>query len=196
MTVALALPRLLARVPERRVMLAGGGLLAGGLALGALGPGQAGGLALWCLLGMGGALVQTPAGLLLRRSCHAGDRPALFAAQFALSHACWLAAYPAAGWMGAALGLGTTFAVLAAVAAAGTLLALGLWPAHDPVERLHTHRPMAHAHRHLHDRHHTHGHAGPEGAAPHSHWHEHPALTHSHPFVIDDHHPVWPRPPS
>ena len=151
MAVALALPRLLARVPESPVMLAGGGLLAGGLALGALGPGHAGGLVLRCLLGIGGVRLQTPAGLLLRRSCHAGDRPALFAAQFALSHSCWLAAYPAAGWMGAELGLGTAFAVLAAVAAAGTLLALGLWPARDPVERLHTHRPMAHAHRHPHD---------------------------------------------
>ena len=33
------------------------------------------------------------------------DRPALFAAHFALSHACWLVTYPLAGWLGAGLGI-------------------------------------------------------------------------------------------
>lgn len=42
----------------------------------------------------------TPTGRLLRRSAEAGDRPALFAAQFVLSHACWLLTYPLAGRLG------------------------------------------------------------------------------------------------
>ena len=54
------------------------------------------------LLGLAWSAVQTPGGRLLRRSAHAPDRPALFAAQFALSHACWLATYPLAGWLGGA----------------------------------------------------------------------------------------------
>ena len=53
------------------------------------------------VLGAGASLIQTPAGRLLRRSCHEVDRPRVFAAQFALSHACWLIAYPLAGWLGA-----------------------------------------------------------------------------------------------
>ena len=42
-------------------------------------------LPLWLLLGVGYALVQTPSGRLLTRSCHPEDRPDLFAAQFSLS---------------------------------------------------------------------------------------------------------------
>lgn len=47
-------------------------------------------LPLWFTLGLGYSLAQTPSGRLLRRSAREEDRPALFAAQFALSHACWL----------------------------------------------------------------------------------------------------------
>ena len=47
-------------------------------------------LGAWLLVGLGYSAVLTPSGRLLRRSAHAQDRPALFAAQFALSHACWL----------------------------------------------------------------------------------------------------------
>jgi hypothetical protein len=43
------------------------------------------------------ALVQTPGGLLLRRSTHEEDRPALFAAKLALSQACSLVTYLVVG---------------------------------------------------------------------------------------------------
>lgn len=59
-------------------------------------------LTTWVLLGIAYSAVQTPTGPLLRRSAQAGDRPVLFAAQFALSHACWLLSYPLAGWLGLA----------------------------------------------------------------------------------------------
>jgi hypothetical protein len=59
---------------------------------------------LWACAGVGYSLSQTPGGRLLRRSSTAEDRPALFAAQFALSHSCWLVTYPLAGWVGAAWG--------------------------------------------------------------------------------------------
>ena len=52
---------------------------------------------LWFVLGLGYSLTQTPTGRLLRRSAHPEDRPAIFAAQFALSHACWIVTYPLAG---------------------------------------------------------------------------------------------------
>ena len=54
----------------------------------------------WAMLGASYSAAQVPTGRLLRRSAHAEDRPSLFAAQFALSHACWLLTYPLAGWLG------------------------------------------------------------------------------------------------
>ena len=192
MAVALLLPRFLDRLPDRPFMLAGGVALASGLLLGLTGPGLAGLLSIWLLLGAGASLIQTPTGRLLRRSSQAGDRPALFAAQFALSHACWLAAYPLAGWLGGWLGLEATFAVLAATALAATAAAAALWPAGDPTEIEHRHEAMAHEHLHAHDAHHRHVHEGWEGPEPHRHPHGHAATTHRHPFVIDLHHTRWP----
>jgi MFS family permease len=87
-------------------------------------------MALWAVLGFGYSVTQTPSGRLLRRSAQPEDRPAIFAAQFALSHACWLLTYPLAGRFGAAgLGLDATFLVMAGLAALGVVLALRLWPA-------------------------------------------------------------------
>jgi hypothetical protein len=74
-------------------MLAGKAVMAAGMAAGMLMLALAGLLAIWFLIGVGSSLVQTPGGRLLRCSAHEEDRPALFAAQFALSHACWLITY-------------------------------------------------------------------------------------------------------
>jgi MFS family permease len=128
MAVALVLPRLLDRVAARAVMLPGAVLLTGALLAGIPGPAFVPALLLWIVLGVGASLVQTPTGLLLRRSASEGERPALFAAQFALSHACWLVCYPLAGWVGARFGLPSAFGVMAAAAAAGAMLAALLWP--------------------------------------------------------------------
>ena len=192
MAVALTLPRLLERWPDRAVMLAGGGLLSAGLLLGWSGPGLWALLGIWALLGAGGSLIQTPAGRLLRRSANDSDRPALFAAQFALSHLCWLATYPLAGWIGATLGLSAAFALLAAVTLASTLAAVALWPADDPGELEHRHEALAHEHLHVHDEHHQHAHDGTEGPEPHRHPHRHAPIKHSHAYVIDSHHGLWP----
>ena len=191
MVVALGLPKLLDRLQPRFVMGAGG--LALGLAPWALltGPGLAGSLALWALLGAATALVLTPTGLLLRRSAQAADRPALFAAQFSLSHAGWLVAYPLAGWLGVALGLAPSFAVMGGLALAAALAGWALWPADDPLERFHQHAAFDHEHLHVHDAHHQHDHEGWEGPEPHRHPHRHASGGHRHVFVIDDHHPQW-----
>lgn len=193
MIVALLLPRLLDKLPDRPLMLAGGALLGSGLLLGLAVPSFLALLPVWLVLGAGASLVQTPAGRLLRRSAQEEDRPAIYAAQFALSHACWLAAYPLAGWLGAAFGLPTAFLVLALLALAATATAFLLWPARDLEELEHLHEAMEHEHLHVHDAHHQHSHEGWEGPEPHRHPHRHGPLRHSHSFVIDLHHPTWPR---
>lgn len=193
MLVALLLPRALDRLPDRPFMLAGGVLLGGSLFLGLQAPMLSTLLLVWFLLGAGSSLVQTPAGRLLRRSAREGDRPAIYSAQFALSHACWLIAYPLAGWLGAASGLGAAFVVLAIMALMAAAAAFALWPAPDAIELEHVHEEMVHEHPHVHDEHHQHEHEGWEGPEPHRHPHRHARLRHKHAFVIDPHHPVWPR---
>jgi MFS family permease len=103
MIAALALPSLLSKLTDRRVMLSGVGLLVVGMFAGTLMMGQNSLMALWFVLGLGYSAAQTPSGRLLWRSSHQEDRPALFAAQFALSHVSWLVFYPLAGWLGALL---------------------------------------------------------------------------------------------
>lgn len=193
MVAAPILPRILERVPERTVMIGGALLLAGGLAAATTLPGFAIAAGLWLMIGIGSSLVQTPGGRLLRRSSRAEDRPALFAAQFALSHACWLITYPAAGWIGATFGVTAAFAVMVAMVLIAGGLALALWPNADPVEVAHEHDPLDHGHLHIHDEHHQHHHEGWEGPEPHRHRHPHAPVRHAHAFVIDDHHVAWPR---
>ena len=175
MLAALVLPRLLEHMPDRAVMLGGAALLSAGTLAAAAAPAYAFLLPLWFVLGGGYSLAQTPTGRLLRRSARPEDRPALFAAQFALSHACWLVTYPLAGWLGAAYGLPVAAAVLAGLGGSALLAALRLWPASDPEVLAHSHDGLPADHPHWQE-----GHAG----------HRH---RHSHAFVIDDLHPSWPR---
>lgn len=171
MTAAFLLPKLLDRYPDRAIMLAGAFLLASGMAAGVHVDGMGTLLPLWVFLGLGYSLAMTPTGRLLRRSAHAADRPALFAAHFALSHACWLIAYPLAGRFGAAFGMPATFLVMAVIGALGFATALWLWPARESTEVEHDHAGMAADHPHL---------ANAHGAK------------HRHDFVIDDNHRRWP----
>ena len=177
MLVALALPRVLDKLPERRVMLAGAAMIALGLLAGfVLASRYAMLLPLWFVLGLGYSLAQTPSGRLLRRSSSDVDRPALFAAQFALSHACWLVTYPLAGWLGARFGVGTSFVALGLLAGVAVLLSAHLWPATDPLELPHRHDDLVPGHPHL---------AKDEQNTGST-------AKHSHPFVIDDEHRHWP----
>jgi len=180
MLMALLLPKMLETRPDRPTMLTGAAIMSAGLAAG-IAVSHLGGrfewpalLGVWFALGLGYSMTLTPSGRLLKRSANAQDRPAVFAAQFSLSHCCWLIAYPLAGQIGARFGMTTTFAVLAAMTVTGLLAAWKAWPAHDPdvIE-------------------HTHG----DGEGVHAHLAEHQssgAATHSHPYVIDEHHAHWP----
>lgn len=180
MLAALSLPRLLDRMEGRTVML--GGAVVMSLALAALG--FASGtmtasfwpmmLAGWFVMGMAYAAALTPSGLLLRRSAQAEDRPAVFAAQFALSHTCWLIAYPLAGQVGARSGQQTAFFALAALAACGVVAAVWLWPVHDP-------KTIEHEHPDLPENH------------PHKLQHAMSQSGHAHDYLIDDLHGNWPR---
>lgn len=175
MIAALALPRLLDRIPDRPAMLGGAGVLAASLFAG-LGVGSYGLLlTLWLVLGLGYSLAQTPSGRLLRRSAQPEDRPAVFAAQFALSHACWLLTYPLAGWLGATAGMKATFVALGAIAALAIVLAMRLWPTADEIEIEHVHETLPDDHPHL---------AGAERTGR--------GHRHTHAYVIDSHHPEWP----
>ncbi|WP_097869427.1 MFS transporter [Streptomyces sp. rh34] len=133
---ALALPRVLDRVTARTVMVTGAGVLVGGTAaavtLVAAGLTTWTGTAIvWALIGIGMALVITPTGKVLRASVEPNAVPGVFAAQFSLSHLAWLITYPIAGWLGSDAGFAAAWSTLAALAGAGAIGALLLWPRHD-----------------------------------------------------------------
>ncbi|GJD55117.1 MFS transporter [Methylobacterium dankookense] len=175
MVAALILPRVLDRLSDRTVMIVSSALL-GVVLLGFAGGSRHGVgwvalLGTWLVLGIGYSAAQTPTGRLLRRSASPEDRPALFAAQFALSHAAWLATYPLAGWLGATVGMATTSAVLGCITLAAVAAALLLWPSDDPETVEHAHSDLDASHPHL---------VAARGRR------------HAHAFVIDDLHHHWP----
>ena len=174
---ALSVPRLLAGRSERGVMALGLAVFAAlGLTLPLLPTGQLLPLGLlWAGFGAASSLVLTPGGLVLARSAARADRPAVFAAQFSLSHAGWLLAYPLAGALGAWLAPEPALALLCLLSLGVTALALRVWPAEDPLVRPHAHPDLPADHPHLR--------AHPAGAG----------RQHEHDFHIDDLHPHWPQ---
>ena len=181
MLAAIFIPRLLDKISDRTLMASAAAMLTVGLGVMAIltmlfdkssayWPLL---LAGWFALGIAYSMSVTPSGRLLRRSANADDRPAVFAAQFALSHGCWLITYPLAGQIGAGVGQVAAFAVLALVAGIGTVTALWLWPSHDPELVAHSHDDLSPDHAHLRDD------------------HDHGKVS-AHAFVIDDIHPAWP----
>lgn len=151
MIAALALPAILRRSRDRRVMTIGASIsvaaMFGAAALCAAAPSLPVILTAWALVGVGYSAVFTPAGRLLNRSVLATDRPAIFAAQFTLSHACWLITYPLAGWLMARFGLTVAMTLLPLLALAGIAGALWQWPRDTaPVPHAHPDLPPDHPH--------------------------------------------------
>jgi MFS family permease len=171
MLAAFLLPRILTWLDDRPVMIGGAALMVAGVALVPLVGSLAALMALWAVIGFGFSLTQTPIGRIINRSAREADRGAVFAAQFALSHAFWLVTYPLAGWIGAGAGLSVAALVLAVIGAAGVVAVLRLWPAQDQSVLPHEHPDLPPDHPHLAE----HG--------PH----------HAHAVVIDDLHRRWPR---
>ncbi|MHC5259440.1 MFS transporter [Streptomyces sp. UC4497] len=161
MAVALALPRVLDRVRDRTVMLGGALLLVVVFAgLGAITAGTDGSwrwpalLAVWAAFGAACSMVLTPTGRLIRRAAPEDERTAAFAAQFSLSHSCWLLTYPLAGWLGGAAGLGWAVGALGLIALVAAVGAVRLWPARgeEAVAHVeHEHVSLALDHPHLAD---------------------------------------------
>jgi MFS family permease len=174
MAAALILPKLLDRILDRPAMITGAVILTLGTALGPLAGSLPALMMLWLVIGFGYSLTQTPTGRLLRRSAQPEDRPAIFAAQFALSHACWLITYPLAGRFGAGFGLDATFLLMGALAALGVVLAVQLWPASEPEALPHRHDDLP---------------------PDHPHFRAFGGEDHRHPVVIDDLHRHWPTSP-
>lgn len=176
MALALLVPRLLDHLPERRVMLTGAWLTSAALLaspwVATTWPGL---LLLWLLLGAGNGAMLTPAGRLLRRSAASADRPAVFSAQFSLSHACWLVTYPLAGWAGSALGLDVAALLLLGIALPASLAAVAAWPRLDAEEITHVHTDLPSDDPHI-------------GDAAHCER----GYRHTHDLYIDDRHAHWP----
>jgi len=174
MLAALILPRLLDQRPDRPVMIGGAAVLVITLlGLAGLSAYQGTGwpvlLTGWVVIGIGYSTVLTPSGRLLKRSAHPEDRPAVYAAQFALSHACWLVTYPLAGWLITDFSAATAFAVLALLSIAGMIGGVVLWPRGDADVVEHSHDDLPSDHPHLNGE-----------------------RRHAHTIVIDDDHPRWP----
>ncbi|MFE9763678.1 MFS transporter [Streptomyces sp. NPDC005808] len=153
MLVALLLPRVLDRASDRTVMLRGALLLTLVFAgLSAVTVAGSGGwrwpalLLTWAAFGAACSMVLTPTGRLIRRSAPPQERSSAFAAQFSLSHSCWLLTYPLAGWLGATAGLESAVAALGATALGAGLLAVRLWPEKEAVEHEHTGLHEGHPH--------------------------------------------------
>lgn len=121
MAMALLVPRLLGRVVDRVLMLAGAAMGAVGLVVTAAALSAGAGswsvlVPLWILLGAATSTVNTPAGRLLRRGSTDANRTAVFTAQFSLSHAGFLVTYPLAGWVGSTVDQAAAALILAIVA--------------------------------------------------------------------------------
>ncbi|MES2143496.1 MAG: MFS transporter [Pseudomonadota bacterium] len=168
---AVLMPRILGRFADRPVMIGGAALMVAGVAVTAVAGTFAALLALWAVVGFGFSLSQTPIGRILNRSARPEDRPAVFAAQFALSHAAWLVTYPLAGWVGSVVGLPAAAVALAVLGAVALVAVMLLWPSQDPADIAHDHADLPPDHPHLQD---------------------HAAQGHRHPYQIDDLHRRWP----
>lgn len=175
MAVALILPPVLRSLSERQVMTFAAGalvvLMGAGSALLSAAPAFWAAMLLWAGLGAAYSGTLTPAGRLLTRSAEGQDRPAIFAAQFALSHLSWLLCYPLAGALGLGFGLAPTLGVLGLIGALGLAFALRVWPVEDPEVIPHEHADLPDNHPHL---------------------RRHGGRDHAHAFHIDDMHPHWP----
>ncbi|MCV0426537.1 MAG: MFS transporter [Roseibium sp.] len=178
MIMAVVLPRLLSSIGDRTIMLSAAASLPlcliafAGLVYATpkaqLWPSL---LVIWFLMGLATSAALVPSGRLLRNSAQAADRPMVFAAQFALSHGCWLITYPLAGWLGSVAGLTGTVIALALIACVGVVAAMIFWPAGEKSVLVHDHPDLPRDHPHL---------ANASGKR------------HAHLFVIDNLHASWP----
>ena len=180
MITAIFLPRLLEQIQDRVLMHFGAFILCLALA-GATVQFQLDVknwgvfLLVWSVIGVGYSAIITPTGRVLRRSSNSENRTSIFAAQFSLSHACWLVTYPLSGWLAATFGLGAAALVMAIITVISLLGSIRLWPADDKIVLSHTHKNLPADHPHVRDA-----------------VHDGKGMRHAHDFVIDRFHHEWP----
>ncbi|WP_339860297.1 MFS transporter [Thalassospira alkalitolerans] len=174
MLAAFILPSLLRHVTERTIMFAGA-VIGATAFIGLIFFLQFSDLnwpmllMIWFITGFGYSATQTPSGRLLRKSAHEQSRPSIFAAQFSLSHACWLFTYPLAGWFISQSGFQAGLALFAGIALIAIVAGYVLWPsgADDEIEHRHDNLPADHPHL---------------NGSP----------SHRHVYMIDEIHAKWP----
>ena len=91
---------------------------------------------LWAANGAGQAMIALPSSVLLAEHSSDHDRGRVYAAHFAITHACWLITYPAIGYAVANWGTSTTFIVAGIVCAISTLAAWCAGRRYDPKDNL------------------------------------------------------------
>ncbi|ODU04151.1 MAG: MFS transporter [Pseudonocardia sp. SCN 72-86] len=176
---ALGTPALLRRMRERKILMSGAVLssvaVAGAVLLSVV-PSWPLAAVVWALVGAGTGAILVPIGRVVRSAAAPADRPALFASQFSLSHACWLVTYPLTGWVGSLAGFTTTWSVLGGVAVTSAVLARLAWP-----------KSVTMVVRHAHD-------VDADGEHLERAELENGRWVHTHHVMIDANHTRWPSP--
>ncbi len=113
----------------RHTLLAGGVLLGVALLPGVLRPPYVVFLGLWALNGAGQAMIAVASARQLAEHTVPEERGRVYAAHFALTHLCWLATYPAVGFLSRAVGVPRTFGLAGVVALLMTAVAASIRPA-------------------------------------------------------------------
>lgn len=140
MAVALLTPHLLVRIADTTVMAIAAvtlPLLLGGYGAVILStPAQARWaltLVFWATMGAATSAALTPSARVLRRAATPHTQPAIFAAQFSLSHACFLLTYPLTGQLGSTIGLPTSCLSLTPLGLIGAAVCIAYWRPQSPV---------------------------------------------------------------
>lgn len=128
MIVALTVPWLLRRIADTTAMMIGAvssmvvlAVIAGVIPVAVDADAWWSLVMIWGVQGATVSLMLTPSSKIVQKNSTETTRPALFAAQFSLSHACFLITYPLAGALSVAVGLSTTATILVVIGAAGVL---------------------------------------------------------------------------
>ena len=81
----------------------------------------------WIISGIGYSCVLTPVGRIIRKCSNGSDFSQLYAAQFSLSHACWLMMYPFSGWVMTKHGSFNSLIIIGTIIVLSTLVAYYTW---------------------------------------------------------------------
>lgn len=142
MTVALTVPWLLRRIADTTAMMIGAissmvvlAVIAGVIPVAVDADAWWPLVMIWGVQGATVSLMLTPSSKIVQKNSTETTRPALFAAQFSLSHACFLITYPLAGALSVAVGLSATATILAVIGTVGVLWTGWHWLAGSQGER-------------------------------------------------------------